>query len=95
MHARDIAKIIKTVIEKDISESFNVATEENYTVKKIVEIALEACDAKDLKIKFDKTKPNGQLRKDIEISKMKKLLPDFKPILLKDGIKKIYKNKIK
>ena len=95
MHARDTAKIIKTVIEKNISESFNVATEENYTVKKIVEIALEACDAKDLKIEFDKTKPNGQLRKDIEISKMKKLLPDFKPILLKDGIKKIYKNKIK
>ena len=49
----------------------------------------------DLKIEFDKTKPNGQLRKDIEISKMKKLLPDFKPILLKEGIKKIYKNKIK
>ena len=95
MHAKDIAKIIKTVIEKDISESFNVATEENYTVQKIAEIALEACDAKDLKIEFDKTKPNGQLRKDIEISKMKKLLPDFKPILLKDGIKKIYKNKIK
>lgn len=95
MHAKDLARIIKIVIEKNIFENFNVATDENYTIKKISEIALEACDAKDLKIEFDKTKPNGQLRKDIEISKMKNLLSDFKPILLKDGIKEIYKNKIK
>ena len=95
MHAKDLARIIKIVIEKNIFEHFNVATDENYTIKKISEIALEACDAKDLKIKFDKTKPNGQLRKDIEISKMRNLLPDFKPILLKDGIKEIYKNKMK
>ena len=38
--------------------------------------------------------PNGQLRKDIDIAKFKKIAPKFKPILLKDGIREVYlKNK--
>ncbi len=39
--------------------------------------------------------PNGQMRKDIDIKKFKKFLPNFKPILLKDGIKEIYMKKIR
>ena len=39
--------------------------------------------------------PNGQMRKDIDIKKFEKLLPKFKPVLLKDGIKEIYLKKIK
>lgn len=95
MHAKDLAKIIKEIVRKNISKSFNVATTENYTVNKIAKIALKACDAKDLYIKFDKTMPNGQMRKDVDISRMKKLFPNFQPTLLYDGIREIYKNKIK
>ena len=94
MHARDLAQIIKMTILKNIFLSFNVATDENYTIKKIVEIALEACNIQNLKIYFNKSKPNGQLRKDIDISNLKKLFPDFKPINLIDGIKEIYNKKI-
>ena len=94
MHARDLAQIIKMTILKNIFLSFNVATDENYTIKKIVEIALEACNIQNLNIYFDKSKPNGQLRKDIDITKLKKLFPDFKPINLIDGIKEIYNKKI-
>ena len=94
MHASDLAQIIKMTILKNIFQSFNVATDENYTIKKIVEIAFEACVIKNLKIYFDKSKPNGQLRKDIDISNLKKLFPDFKPINLIDGIKEIYNKKI-
>ena len=94
MHARDLAQIIKMTILKNIFLSFNVATEENYTIKKIVEIALEACNIQNLNIYFDKSKPNGQLRKDIDITNLKKLFPDFKPINLIDGIKEIYNKKI-
>ena len=61
-------------------------------VKQISEIALEACDAKDLQINFDTSKPNGQYRKDIDIKIMKSLFPDFKPIKLYEGIKQVYKN---
>ena len=92
MHAKDLAEIIKLTITKKIKKSFNVATEENYTVKKIADITLEACDANHLQINFDTSKPNGQLRKDIDISTMKSLFPDFKPIKLYEGIKQIYKN---
>ena len=93
MHARDLAQIIKMTILKNIFLSFNVATDENYTIKKIVEIALEACNIQNLNIYFDKSKPNGQLRKDIDISNLK-LFPDFTPINLIDGIKEIYNKKI-
>ena len=92
MHARDLAEIIKLTITKKIKKSFNVATEENYTVKKIAEIALQACDANDLQINFDTSKPNGQNRKDIDIKIMKSLFPDFKPIKLHEGIRQVYKN---
>ena len=94
MHARDLAQIIKMTILKNIFLSFNVATEENYTIKKIVEIALEACNIQNLNIYFDKSKPNGQLRKDIDITNLKKLFPDFTPINLIDGIKEIYNKKM-
>ena len=94
MHARDLAQIIKMTILKNIFLSFNVATEENYTIKKIVEIALEACNIQNLNIYFDKSKPNGQLRKDIDITNLKKLFPNFTPINLIDGIKEIYNKKI-
>ena len=94
MHARDLAQIIKMTILKNIFLNFNVATDENYTIKKIVEIALEACNIQNLNIYFDKSKPNGQLRKDIDITNLKKLFPDFTPINLIDGIKEIYNKKI-
>ena len=94
MHAKDLAEIVKMIILKKITKSFNVATNENYSVKKIAKIALKACDFGNAKIIFDKSMPNGQMRKDIDIKKLKKFAPQFRPILLKDGIKEIYlKNK--
>ena len=95
MHAKDLAQIIKMIINKKINVSFNVGTNENYSVKKIAQIALKACEFKDAKIIFDKNMPNGQKRKDIDISKMKKLFPKFKPIKLIDGIREVYKKKNK
>jgi len=95
MHAYDLAKVINIIIEKNINNSFNVATSENYTVKKIAKIALKACNYENAKLRFIKSMPNGQMRKDIDIKKFKKFLPNFKPILLKDGIKEIYMKKIR
>jgi len=95
MHARDLAMIITEMIDKDKFYNMNIATEENYTVDKIAKIALKACGSDKMVINYDTNKPNGQLRKDIEISKFKKYFPDFKPIKLEDGIKNIYNKKIK
>lgn len=89
VHADDLARIISLVIERGISESFNVASEETYTIKEIAEIAIDECGG-ELDIEFDTTKPNGQLRKDVTNEEIKRILPDFKFIKLKDGIKNTY-----
>ena len=46
-----------------------------------------------LEIVYDKTKPNGQYRKDISIDKLLKLIPDYKFITLEEGIKMVYYDK--
>lgn len=90
MHSDDLAKVIKTCLEEEIYESFNVATEENISIDEITKIALRACDATHLKTEYDSKMPNGQYRKDVSIEKMKSLIPNFKPINLFDGIKSTY-----
>ena len=92
MHADDIGKIITIIIEKDITESFNFATEENITIDTIAKIALKATNSEHLLIKYNKTKPNGQMRKDLCTEKFKKIIPNYKFISLEDGIKRYYKS---
>ena len=52
--------------------NMNVATSENYSINKIANIALKKHVKQNLKIEYDPSKPNGQMRKDIDIRKMKK-----------------------
>jgi len=94
MHAKDVANIIKMMIINNKYHNMNIATEENYTVDAIAKIALRVCDAEDISIIYDKNKPNGQMRKDIEISKLNKYFPKFLPIKLEEGIKEIYQKRI-
>lgn len=90
MFAEDFAKVIYEVITNDIYDNFNVAGEENLSIKEMANIALQACDAENLQIKWDTNKPNGQHRKDVSIEKLKSLLPDFFPLKLSEGIKMVY-----
>ena len=92
MYADDFAKIIYNVIVNEIYESFNVAGEENLSIKEMVNIAIKSCDAQHLKIKWDVDKPNGQFRKDVSTEKLKSLLPNFSPLKLSEGIKLVYNN---
>ena len=95
MHAKDVAKIISIMVSKKKFFNMNIATNENYSIEHIAKIALEACDASDISIEYDSTKPNGQMRKDIEISNMVKYFPEFTAIKLKDGIRDIYHKRMK
>lgn len=90
MYAKDLAEVIKYIIEKDVKESFNIAPAENYSIEEIAKIALAACGAEDFSISFDINKPDGQFRKDVSNEKMMNLIPDFKFTKLYDGIKKSY-----
>jgi len=90
LHSDDLAYVIKYCLDNNIYDNMNVATFENLTIDEIANIALEACDANDLKIKYDVSKPNGQYRKDVSVEILKNKILSFNPIDLKTGIKKTY-----
>lgn len=90
MYAGDFAEIIKQTIEKDIKGSFNVATDENLSIEQMAKIALDTTGNKSIKINWDTSKPNGQLRKDVSTDIFKSIFPNFKFTPLSDGIKIVY-----
>jgi len=89
MYAGDLAKVIKLVIENNITESFNVAPNFNYSIDKMARIALDATN-KDYDIIYNRPELDGQYRKDVSNKKLLKLFPDFKFTPLKEGLKKVY-----
>lgn len=90
MIASDLAKVIKYCIDNDITDSFNVAPDEVYTIKEIAKIALRVCGSERLKIEWDESKPNGQMNKTASNGKMKTIMPDFKFTPLEQGIRETY-----
>ena len=89
MYAGDLAKVIKEVIDRDITDSFNVATSENLSIDKMASIALKTLN-KNLKVKYSNPELDGQFRKDVSSKKMLNYISDFKFTSFKDGIKKVY-----
>ena len=57
MYAQDLARIIVQTLTEDVTINFNVANDENLSIKQIAEIALEACNAEHLKIVWNTNKP--------------------------------------
>lgn len=90
MYAGDLALCIKRMIESDVFENLNVACDENYSIRRIAEIALEALGKNDWTIEFDTSKPDGQFRKDVSSAKLLAALPGFRFTPLKDGLKMTY-----
>lgn len=90
MYAKDLAEVIKKITEKDITDSFNIAADETLTIDEIAKTALRATNSEHLKIIYDSSKPNGQIRKDLDINKFKKILPDYKCTPLFEGLKIYY-----
>ena len=91
MYAGDLATVIKFCIDNDITESFNAAVSDNLSIKQIAEIALKACDAENVEIIWDSTKPDGQYRKDVSNDKMLNLIPDFEFTSLEEGVRRTHK----
>jgi GDP-L-fucose synthase len=90
MCAKDLAFIIKRMIDDDIYDDLNVATEENLSIDDMAKIALRVTNNEHLEIRYDNTKPNGQFRKDISIERLKEVIPEYKFISLGEGIKDVY-----
>jgi len=92
LYAPDLAQIIKRCIETGITTNFNICSHECYTIDEIARIALKACEAEHLQIKYTNKHLNGQYRKDCDNGVLRQLLPDFKFTSLFDGIKKTYEH---
>lgn len=90
MYGGDLARAIKHCIASEVDESFNVAVDENRSIREIAQIALKATGHEDFELAFDRISPDGQFRKDVSNAKMKSLMPDFQFTPLEDGIKKVY-----
>lgn len=88
MYAKDFCRVIKYVIDNDIYESFNVATDEVLTIEEIANIAIDSCSS-NAKINWDISKPNGQYRKDVCTNKMKSII-NIDMTRLEIGIKNVY-----
>lgn len=90
MHARDLATIIHLSLKRGICENFNVASPENLSIDGIARMALKVTGNGHMEIRYDRSKPNGQYRKDVDCSKLKELFPEHECIRLEDGIKRVY-----
>jgi GDP-L-fucose synthase len=89
MYAGDLAKVIKEVINKKITENFNVACTENLSIDDMAKIAIQELSP-NLKLKYSRPELDGQFRKDVSSDLMLKYLPNFKFTPFKEGIKKVY-----
>ncbi|MCK4500713.1 NAD-dependent epimerase/dehydratase family protein [Candidatus Babeliales bacterium] len=92
LFSEDCAKILLILMEKhEWNGPVNIAPKsENPSIAEIARIALDAMDAKDIDLKFDKKSPDGVFRKDISIEKLQGIIEDIEFTSLKDGIKKTY-----
>ena len=89
MYAGDLARVIKKVIDKDITDSFNVAPPYNKSINDMAKNTLTYLK-KDLKIKYSNPELDGQYRKDVSNEKMLTYLPDFEFTSFEEGVKKVY-----
>lgn len=92
LYAQDLARVITQMIENNIYENLNVASEENLSIKSYTLKILEILGFSDWKIKFDETKPDGQFRKDVSIRKLKHYFPDFRFTPFEEGISEVFQS---
>jgi GDP-L-fucose synthase len=88
--AKDIAEIIDLIVKYDVRDNMNLGIEESLSVDEIARIALKATDSEHLKIVYDRSKPNGQFRKDIDCSVFKNKFPNYEFTSYIEGIRKTY-----
>lgn len=89
MYAGDLARIILEVVNRDITESFNVAPDWNYSINEMAEKVLHVINKK-MDIVYTNPELDGQYRKDVSNAKLKKLFPTFKFTNFENSIKKVY-----
>ena len=87
IYSKDIAKIAEwALFNYEGTDPLIISGDEEISIKDLVGLLVDEFKFKG-KVVFDKTKPDGQLRKPSDNSKIKELLPDFKYTPFEQGIK--------
>jgi len=76
MFAGDFARFIREYFYSNTIINMNVGDPINRSVEEMANIALKARNI-NLNIRYNNTKPNGQFRKDVDMSLMKESFPNF------------------
>jgi GDP-L-fucose synthase len=90
VYAGDVANAIIKLYENRLHTTINFGSGEEVSIKEIIEMIIEV-SKKNIFIKWDTTKPNGDLRRLMDVSKQEKygLLTETK---LKESINKVYEH---
>jgi len=88
--AKDVAEILDLIIKNDIKENLNISTPSNTTIDFMAREALEATDSQGIRIIYDTSKPNGQMRKDIDTAKFQNIFSNYEFTSYIKGIKQTY-----
>ena len=90
VYVDDVARGMLMTLEKlTMPDPINIGTNEEIKIKDLVSIIVKITGRNDLQIKYDTTKPEGQLRKTASTKKAEELI-QFKPkYSLEEGLKHI------
>ena len=88
IYVGDAAKALAMSVdlEHDL-KPINIGTGIGTSIKKLAEIVAENLNFKG-SLNWDISKPNGVARKVLDVSRMKEVLPDFKPMPFNQGLRK-------
>ena len=87
IYSKDIAKIAEwALFNYEGTDPLIISGDEEISIKDLVGLLVDEFKFKG-KVKFDKTKPDGQYKKPSDNSKIKELLPDFEYTPFEQGIK--------
>ena len=88
VYVDDVARGMLIALEKlTAPDPINIGTDEEIKIKDLVSMIVNITGMNDLQIKYDKTKPEGQLRKTADTKKAEELI-QYKPkYSLEEGLK--------
>ena len=89
IYVEDAARLIVDSIGSysDVESPLNLSTGQFFTIKQLSEIVARETGY-DGEIRWDSSKPDGQMQKVLNIEKMKSIHADFVPTDIQKGIKK-------
>lgn len=92
LHARDIAQMMMLLTERyACADPVNLAFEETVSIRELISMIIDL-SGKEIEVRYDETKPEGRVVKSADSSKLRKIMPDFRPsVSLQDGILEMLK----